>query len=93
MDSTGMDSTKVTERQADELAARVGPMAGYLARLYDRMQKRGWVEGDVLYEDVKRAQEALHRLHLTLREVARLRRPADGAGRRPWEPGGPGRTT
>jgi hypothetical protein len=88
-----MDSTQVTERQAADLAARIGPMAGYLARLFDRMQKRGWAGGDVLYEDVKRSQEALHRLHVTLHELARLQRSAQASERRPWEPGGSGRST
>ena len=92
-----MDSTRVTERQANELATRVAPMVGYLTRLYDRMQKRGWAGDDVLFEDVRRAQEATHRLHVTLREVARLQAARGdggvqgGAARRPWEPGGAGR--
>ena len=86
-----MDSTQVTEHQATELAARIAPMTGYLTRLYDRMQKKGWPGSDVLYEDVRRAQEALHRLHVTLHELARLQRSTRDTGRRPWEPGGSGR--
>ena len=88
-----MDSTQVTERQATELAGRIGPMVGFLTRLSGRMQKRGWAGDDVLYQDVRRAQEALHRLHVTLHELARLQRSAraEAAGRRPWEPGGAGR--
>ena len=87
-----MDSTQVTERQATELAERVGGMSGFLTRLRDRMQQRGWAGSDVLYEDVKRAQDAVHRLHLMLRDVARLRHAAEASasGRRPWEPGGRG---
>jgi hypothetical protein len=89
-----MDSTQVTERQATELAERIGTMTGFLTRLYGRMQQRGWMGGDVLFEDVRRAQEAMHRLHLTLREIARLRHAskASASGRRPWEPGGSGRS-
>lgn len=87
-----MDSTRVTERQASELAARVGQACGFLTRLRDRMQQRGWVGSDVLYEDVKRAQDAVHRLHLTLRDLARLRHAAEATDRRPWEPGGSGRS-
>jgi len=56
------------------------------------MQKRGWVGGDPLYADVKAAQDALHRLRCTLREVGKVP-PRDesgpaavGAGRR--GPGG-----
>jgi hypothetical protein len=85
-----MDSADVTADQADALANRVGPMTGYLSRLYERMQKRAWAADDSLYRDVIAAQDALHRLHLTLRELARLQRAAS-AERRPWEPGGSGR--
>jgi hypothetical protein len=85
-----VDSTQVTAKQAAELAARVAPMAGFLTRLFDRMQKRGWVGGDALYEDVKKTREALHRLHCTARELERLQRAAS-TERRPWEPGGSGR--
>jgi hypothetical protein len=65
-------------------------MTGYLTRLYERMQKRGWKADDPLYRDVTAAQDALHRLHLTLRELERLHRAAS-QDRRPWEPGGSGR--
>jgi hypothetical protein len=65
-------------------------MTGYLSRLRDRMQKRPWAPDDPVYADVKAAQDALHRLHLTLRELARLQRAAS-AERRPWEPGGAAR--
>ena len=85
-----MDSTQVTERQATDLAARIGPMAGPGPAVRPDAE-RGWVGGDVLYEDVKRSQEALHRLHVTLREPARLR-GSTGTTRRPWEPGGASRT-
>ena len=85
-----VDSTTVTAAQASDLANRVGPMTGYLTRLSDRMQKRAWAADDPLYVDVRAAQDALHRLHLTLRELERLQRAA-ARGPRPWEPGGSGR--
>jgi hypothetical protein len=68
-----LDSTNVTPAQASEVANRVGPMTGYLSRLRDRMQKRAWAADDPLYRDVIAAQDALHRLHLTLRELEGLR--------------------
>ena len=74
--AAGVDSTDVTASQASELANRVAPMTGYLTRLRDRMQKRAWAADDPLYADVKAAQDALHRLHLTLRELERLLRRA-----------------
>ena len=85
-----VDSTRVTAAQADALANRVGPMTGYVNRLRDRLQKRAWRADGPLYRDVIAAEDALHRLHLTLREIARLQRAAS-AERRPWEPGGSAR--
>ena len=64
-----MDSRSVTAAQASELANRVAPMLGYLTRLADRMQKRAWAADDPVYVDVRAAQDAMHRLHLTLREL------------------------
>jgi hypothetical protein len=81
-----VDSTNVTAAQARDL----GPMIGDLTRLRDRMQKRAWAADDPLYVDVGAAQHALHRLHLTLRELERLQRAAT-PGPRPWEPGGSAR--
>ena len=85
-----MDSTHVTAAQATDLADRFAPMLGYCARLAERMQQRGWLGSDPLYVDVRAAQDALHRLHLTLRELARLQHAAS-LERKPWEPGGSGR--
>jgi hypothetical protein len=85
-----VDSTDVTAAQASELAGRVAQMSGFLTRLRDRMQKRAWAANDPLYNDVKAAQDTVHRLHLTLRELERLQRSASRE-RRPWEPGGSGR--
>jgi hypothetical protein len=71
-----VDSTQLTADQASDLAAKIQPFAGYLKRLADRMQQRGWVGDDMLYRDVQAAQEAVRRRHLTLRELARLHRAA-----------------
>ena len=84
-----MDSSQLTAAQAEALADRIGPMCGYLTRLRDRLQQRGWPGTDPLYADTSAAQDALHRLHLTLRAVALERRRAESDGRRPWEPGAP----
>jgi hypothetical protein len=88
-----VDSTQLTADQATDLADRIGRMAGYLKRLADRMQQRGWVGGDPLYEDMKAAENAMHRLHVTLRELARLHRAASSE-RPEWSKrmGGSGRT-
>jgi len=86
-----VDSSQLTAAQAEALADRIGPMCGYLTRLRDRLQQRGWPGSDPLYADTSAAQDALHRLHLALRAVALERRRAESDGRRPWEPGGGGR--
>ena len=77
-----MTSDDVTAAQADALANRVGPMLGYLTRLRERMQQRAWAASDPLYAEVIAAREAMHRLHLTLRELSRKRAVAC-QGRRP----------
>jgi hypothetical protein len=83
-----VDSSQLTAAQADDLAERIGPMLGYVGRLCDRMQKRGWLGSDPLYVDARAAEDKLRRLQLALRELARLRRRAESQERRPWEPGG-----
>jgi len=85
-----VDSSDVTPEQADALADRIGPMCGYVTRLTNRLQQRGWPGSDPLYVDARAAQDALHRLHLALRELER-RRAVESQGRRPWEPGGAAR--
>jgi hypothetical protein len=65
-------------------------MTGYLTRLRDRLQQRGWPGSNPLYADTSAAQDALHRLHLALRELSR-RRAVESSDRRPWEPGGSAR--
>ena len=55
-----------------------------------RAKQRGWPASDPLYVDAKAAREAMHRLHMPLRELSRLRH-VTSQERRPWEPGGSAR--
>ena len=80
-----MDSSRLTEQQQAELAAKVAGMSDYLARLLGRMRAVDWPRTDDLYLKVKYADEAVRDLH------GRLQGPAPGEYRRPWEPGGSGR--
>jgi hypothetical protein len=48
-----VDLNDLTPRQAGELANRLQPMLGYLTRLTDRMQKRGWRAGDPVYRSAR----------------------------------------
>jgi hypothetical protein len=44
-----MDSTRLTEQQQAELAAKVAGMSDYLARLLGRMREVDWPRTDDLY--------------------------------------------
>jgi hypothetical protein len=44
-----VDLSDLTPREADAPARRLQPMLGYLVRLSDRMQKRGWRADDPAY--------------------------------------------
>ena len=88
-----MDSTSLTEQQAELLRNRIGTMLGYVGRLQRRMQLLGWPSSDPLYQNVRAAEDALHDLHVRLIYLAA---PPGTAGqptppRRPWDPGGSGR--
>lgn len=61
-----MDSTSLTEQQAEVLRNRVGSMLGYVGRLQRRMQLLGWPCSDPLYQNIRAAEEALHALHVRL---------------------------
>ena len=97
-----MELSDLTPEQAGDLANRLQPMLGYLTRLTNRMQKRGWKAQDPVYLAAWEARDALHEL------LVRVRYASCGPGRagkpsepppaptgerppRPWEPGGGGR--
>lgn len=85
-----MDTTDLTPEQAADLARRLSPMLGYLVRLTDRMQKRGWSPDDAAYRSAWRARDELHDLCVRLRYHA-VGSPGITPPPRPWEPGGGGR--
>ena len=85
----------VTPQQAKALDDRLRPVLGYLVRLTNRMQERGWRATDPAYQSAWAARHALHELCVRLHAASRPRPegPANGNPRppRPWEPGGSGR--
>jgi hypothetical protein len=94
-----VDLSDLTPRQADALARQLQPMLGYLTRLTDRMQTRGWKAHDPAYH---KARDALHELLVRVRYArcgpGRAGNPSEPAPAppgerppRPWEPGGSGR--
>ena len=96
-----MDLDDLTARQAGELANRLQPMLGYLTRLTNRMQERGWRAHDPVYVAAWEARDALHEVLVRVRYAAcgpgRAGKPSEPPPpsgerpRRPWEPGGSGR--
>lgn len=81
-----VDSSRLTERQRAQIAAKVAGMTDYLGRLLDRMRAVDWPRTDDLYLKVKYAEQAMRDLRRGLEGAA----PEDL--RRPWEPGGSGRS-
>ena len=94
-----METSDLTPQQARHVAERLAPMLGYLVRLTDRMQKRGWRADDAAYRAAWRARDEMHELCVRLRyhalgnPGAQLPPPAQTPSPppRPWEPGGAGR--
>jgi len=62
----GVDLSSLTPEQAAELDRRLGPMLGYLTRLTNRMQKRGWNSTDRVYARAWEARDALHEVCVRL---------------------------
>jgi hypothetical protein len=56
----GVDSSQLKPWQAKVLCAALGPTVGYLCRLRDRMDKRGFPPKDELFRLTVAAYEALH---------------------------------
>jgi hypothetical protein len=66
----------VTPQQAKALDRRLRPLLGYLVRLTNRMQQRGWRATDPAYQAAWAARHALHELCVRLH--AAMRPPPDG---------------
>jgi hypothetical protein len=65
-----VDVSDLTPAEADALARRRQPMLGYLVRLSDRMQKRGWRADDPVYVAAWAARYAVHDLTVRVRYQA-----------------------
>ena len=76
-----MDSSGLKPWQAERSAAALRPSLGYLSRLQRRMEERGILPQEPLYQLVVRAYEALHHLF-----IERHYRSCDGGVGRPWPP-------
>ena len=66
-----MDLSDLTPQQAQELAERLRPTLGYLVRLTNRMQQRGWAANDPAYAAAWAARDAMHELCVRLHYVTR----------------------
>jgi hypothetical protein len=74
-----VDSTKLRPWQAKALYPALRPALGFLHRLRERMEKRGFPPGDKLYRLTANAYEALHALSIELHHMS----CESGVGRKP----------
>ena len=65
-----MDPSDLTPAEASTLAERLAPMLGFMMRLTDRMQKRGWRANDPVYVAAWEARDAMHELPVRVRYQA-----------------------
>lgn len=61
-----MDSDDITCAQAARIRTHTGPVLGYLLRLRERMDHRGFWNQDPFYKKVADACEAMHSLNVEL---------------------------
>jgi hypothetical protein len=61
-----MERHDLTKSQAQAIHDAIGPTLGYLFRLRQRMDKRGFSPSDPLYQLVVNAYDALHPLTVEL---------------------------
>ena len=90
-----MDLSDLTPQQAHELAQHLRLTLGYLVRLTNRMQQRGWSAADPAYAAASKARDAVHELcvHLHYRGTGMHSGPQAqtrdrGSGRRGGRGGG-----
>jgi hypothetical protein len=65
-----LDLSDLTPAEANALAQRLAPMLGYVVRLTNRMQKRGWRAHDPAYVAAWEARDAMHELLVRVRYQA-----------------------
>jgi hypothetical protein len=65
-----MQSSDLTKAQARALKNKLAPMLGYLNRLKRRMVRRGFPPDDPLLVAARRAEDALHALHVEAHYLA-----------------------
>jgi hypothetical protein len=72
-----MNRESLSKTQASKLHSKIRDMLGYLFRIRERMQARGFPRDDRLLMSVERAYDSIHRLTVELHYLS-----CDGAGRR-----------
>ena len=75
-----MELHELTPEQAHALAERVAPALGFLVRLTNRMQQRGWRADDPAYVAAWRARDALHELSVRLHYARQQDGSSKGGG-------------
>ena len=61
-----MDSSQITTDQAAKIKDAIGPAFGYLSRLVQRMERRGFPPDDQLFKLATAAHDRMQHLWITL---------------------------
>jgi hypothetical protein len=74
-----VDSSQITTEQAAKIKDAIGPAFGYLSRLVQRMDRRGFPPDDRLFQLATQAQDRMQHLWITLHSMS----IKQGVGRKP----------
>ncbi len=72
-----MKATGLTQDQARAIYQRLQPMVGFLLKLQERMEQRGFERDDKFFRLAKRAYDATHELFLEAHHLS-----SSGVGRK-----------
>ena len=70
----GVDQADLDTDQCQRLRDATGRRLGWLRRLQQRMDQRGWAKSDPLYEQVKRTSDQMMRLDMLLLQIGLVAR-------------------
>ena len=65
----GVDQADLDTDQCQRLRNAAGRRLGWVRRLQQRMDQRGWAKADPLYEQVRRTAQELERLDMLLMQI------------------------
>jgi hypothetical protein len=65
-----MDRARLTTTQAEAFWIKIRPMLYFLYRCRRRLDARGFDQRSTIYQDVEKAYDTMHELHMTLHYAA-----------------------